>query len=311
MTKGENGVWSLTVGPLKPGIYDYTFDIDGVVNTDPSSPFVFGNRQGSRGYVEVPGPKGQPRSDEWRDVPHGSVNMHWYISSAAEGARRRAHVYTPPDYYKNAEKKYPAMYLLHGSGDNDSHWMWVGRANVIADNLIADGKAKPMIIVMPDGHVPLPVSQEQDRANRWSRSREAFEKDLLSDVMPLVESAYRVLPGRENRAIVGLSMGGGQSLYVGLNNIDKFAWVGGFSSAARGMEPVVAKLAADSEGVNKKLKLLWIGIGKNDFLLEENHNFIKSLKDNKINHIYNETEGVHQWSVWRLYLSEFMPLIFR
>ena len=311
MTKDDKGVWSITVGPLKPGIYDYQFDVDGLNITDPASPYVFGNRQGSRGYVEVPGTPGKPRHDEWRNVPHGAVTIHWYPSEAAGGELRRVHVYTPPEYFKDTTKKYPVMYLLHGMGDNDSHWMWMGRANTVADNLLADHKAVPMIIVMPDGHVRVPNRENETDSERRSRAGQGFEKDLLEAVIPLVESNYRILADREHRAIVGLSMGGGQSLGVGLNHLDTFAWVGGFSSAARGLDSALSKLKADPADANNKLKLLWIAIGKDDFLLKQNQELIESLKAIGIKHTYQETEGSHQWSVWRLYLSEFMPLLFR
>src|SRR5262249_20455665 len=212
MAKGENGVWTVTIGPVQPGIYDYDFQVDGLTITDPSSTHVFNNRQGSRGYVEVPGPKGKPRIDEWRDVPHGSVTSEWY-TSAANGSRRRLHVYTPPGYAKETARVYPVVYLLHGSGDNDSHWTLLGQANAIADNLIAENKAVPMIIVMPDGHVAGPGG-----GAARPQSRQAFEKDLLESVIPLIESNYHVEMDPAHRAIVGLSMGGGQSLGVGLGH---------------------------------------------------------------------------------------------
>lgn len=311
LTKGDDGVWSLTVGPLPPGIYDYYINIDGAHNTDFSSPWVFNNRRGSRGYVEVPGPQGKPRMDEWRDVPHGAVTMQWYKSQAADGALRRIHVYTPPDYWKNASAEYPIVYLFHGSGDNDSHWMAIGRANVIADNLIAEGRMAPMIIVMPDGHVPVAPHENETRDAFRLRANEAFEKDVLNDVMPLVETSFRVKKDRSNRAVAGLSMGGGQSLRVGLNNLDRFAWIGAFSASARGMDSIVSKLSADVKSTNEKIKTLWIAIGKEDFLLQANHEFVQMLKDKQIAHQYQETEGRHQWSVWRRYLAEFLPLLFR
>jgi len=311
MKKGEDGVWSLTLGPLLPGIYDYTFNVDGLTITDPSSPHVFGNRRGSRGYLEIPGPAGQPRHDEWRDVPHGSVDIHWYSSAPADGIRRRVHVYTPPGYHQNPSKKYPVMLLLHGMGDNDSHWMQLGQANVVADNLIADSKAKPMLIVMPDGHVNLPPKENEDFRARYRRSRPAFEKDVLEEIIPLVESNYRVKTGRENRAIVGLSMGGGQSLGIGLKNLDQFAWIGGFSSAPWDLNETLSQLGEDSKKTNERIELLWIAIGKDDFLLERNHDFIEALKKQNIEHVYKETAGTHQWSLWRRYLSQFMPLIFK
>jgi enterochelin esterase-like enzyme len=310
MTKDANGVWTATIGPVAPGIYDYGFNVDGVAMTDPGSTHVFGNRNGSRGYVEVPGPKDKPRHDEWRDVPHGSVAMHWYQSTAS-GGRRRVHVYTPPGYEKDSARKYPVVYLLHGSGDNDSHWTLLGQANVIADNLIADGKAVPMIIVMPDGHVSMPGTPAGGGGGaRGGQSRQAFEKDLLESVMPMIESSYRVKKDSNDRAIVGLSMGGGQSLSVGLGHLDKFAWVGAFSAAAPGND-VLNALKAAPEKSNQQLKLLWIGIGKDDQLLARNRTFDTALKDAKIQHDYQETAGGHRWSVWRLYLADFLPKLFR
>ena len=304
MTKDDKGVWSVTIGPVAPGIYDYDFQVDGLTITDPASKHVFGNREGSRGYLEVPGETGKPRFDEWREVPHGAVTAHWY-KSAANGTRRRIHVYTPPGYAKDSSKKYPVVYLLHGSGDNDSHWSLLGQANVIADNLIADEKAVPMIIVMPDGHV-LP----QGGAARGQQSRQGFEKDLLESVIPLVESEYRVETDAQHRAIVGLSMGGGQSLGVGLTHMDKFAWIGAFSAAAPGPE-ILKALKDDPKKANDQLKLLWIGIGKDDFLLARNHTFEAALKEATINHQYHETAGGHRWGVWRMYLNDFLPLLFR
>ncbi len=301
MRKDEQGVWSLTVGPVAPGIYDAAFDVDGLRITDPLSPNVFSNRQGSRGYVEVPGPAGHPRHDEWRDVPHGTVSIHWY-TSAATGTRRRVHVYAPPGYHQEAAARYPVLYLLHGSGDNDSHWTLLGRANVIADNLLADGRAVPMLIVMPDGHA---ANRERERG------RELFEKDLLESVVPLVESTYRVQADPQHRGIVGLSMGGGQSIGVGLGQLGQFVWIGAFSAAVSGQDPVLAGLRADPNAANQKLKLLWIGIGKDDFLLARNREFVKILEELKIRHTYQETDGRHAWGVWRGYLAEFLPLLFR
>jgi enterochelin esterase family protein len=309
MSKGDDGVWSVTVGPLPPGIYDYTFNVDGLSITDPSSTNVFGNRRGSRGFVEVPGPKGQPRHDEWREVPHGTVTLHWYDSSASSG-RRRLHVYTPPGYGKQLDRKYPVLYLLHGSGDNDTHWMHIGRANVIADNLLADGKTEPMLIVMPDGHVrerPPGMPDEKTRAEL----RRAFEKDLLGHVVPLIESNYRVRTNSASRAIAGLSMGSGQSLYVGLGHTAEFAWIGGFSGALRADDPVLGELRATPAKANERLKLLWLAIGKEDRGLENKRELSAALKEMGVRHEYQETDGAHRWSVWRRYLAEFLPRLFR
>jgi len=304
MVKGGDGVWTATVGPLPPGIYDYTFNIDGVSITDPLSPHVFGNRRGSRGYVEVPGAPGKPRHDEWRPVPHGTVAIHWY-DSAASGSRRRVHVYTPPGYAKD-DRKLPVLYLLHGSGDNDSHWMHIGRANVVADNLLADGKAQPMIIVMPDGHVRERPPGAVDEKTRME-IRAAFEKDLFEHVIPLVESSYRVRTDAAGRAIAGLSMGSAQSLTVGLSHTDRFAWIGAFSGAVGKDDPAVTGLTVEATG---RLKLLWLAIGKDDTGLARKRELSAALKEKNVAHEYRETDGAHRWSVWRLYLSEFLPRLF-
>jgi enterochelin esterase family protein len=304
----DSGVWSLTVGPVPPGIYEYQFEVDGVKIADPANPNVFGNRQGPRQFVEVPGPAGHPRPDEWRDVPHGTVAIHWYTSKATD-ARRRVHVYTPPGYEQETGKHYPVLYLLHGSGDNDSHWMLLGRANVIADTLIADKQAVPMIIVMPDGHVADPA-RERESGNR-NLGRQLFQKDLLESVLPLVEADYRVLPDAQHRGIIGLSMGGGQSISVGLTHMDQFAWVGALSAAVSGNDPALAALRSDPNAANQKLKCLWLAIGKNDFLLKRNKEFIKTLDELKIHYTYQEPDGGHTWSFWRARLTEFLPLLFR
>ena len=305
-TKGENGVWTLTVSPLPPGIYEYAFDVDGVSMADPSSPNVVGNVRGARGTVEVPGPAGSPRHDEWRPTAHGSVTMHWYDSKAT-GTRRRVHVYTPPGYSAST-KKYPVLYLLHGAGDNDAHWAALGRANVIADNLLADGKMTPMVIAMTDGHAYRPQQGEQGGREK---ALKMFEDDLLGDVVPLVEKGYRVETGRDRRAIAGLSMGGAQTLNVGLGHADRFAWIGAFSAAVIGVDAKVTALAANAAAFNKGSRLLWLRIGKDDFLLQQNRTLVESLKKAGIVHEYEEVEGAHMWGVWRTALADFLPRLFK
>ena len=226
--------------------------------------------------------------------PHGSLTLHWYDSKATS-TRRRVHVYTPPGYGAST-KKYPVLYLLHGAGDNDAHWAQLGRANVIADNLLADGKLTPMVIVMTDGHAYRPQPGEQGGREK---ALKMFEDDLLGDVVPLVEKAYRVDTTRERRAIAGLSMGGAQSLNVGLGHADRFAWIGAFSAATMGVDTKVAALAANAAAFNKGSRLLWLRIGKDDFLLQQNRALVDSLKKAGIVHEYEEIEGAHMWGVWR------------
>jgi enterochelin esterase-like enzyme len=311
LLRGPDGVWALTIGPLPPGLYDYLFDVDGVVVVDPANPRVVGNVRGSRSMVEVPGPAGQPRADEWREVPHGTVATHWYESKVT-GWRRRMHVYTPPGYDPAGATRYPVLYLLHGNSGHDAQWIELGRANVIADNLIADGKTLPMLIVTPDGHPersPSGTVSPDQRAQKF----DLFEDDLLKEVVPLVERSYRVASDSEHRAIAGLSMGGGQSLRMGLHHGESFAWIGGFSSslgAALSLVPAAGEAAA---AFNARTRLLWFRAGGDDFetLLKINRDFDQRLKAAGIRHEYVETGGMHMWSVWRQYLADFMPRLFR
>jgi enterochelin esterase family protein len=308
LARGANGVWTVTVGPLPPGIYDYTFDVDGVVTVDPVNGEVVGNTRGSRGLVEIPGPPGQPRHDEWREVPHGAVTVHWYDSKVT-GSRRRVHVYTPPGYEAAASRRYPALYLLHGASGHDGQWTQIGRANVIADNLVADGKAVPMVIVMPDGHAYRPPPGTPDAEKLRT---ERFEGDLLQEVIPLVERVYHVDPDRQQRAIAGLSMGGGQALAAALRHGDRFAWMGGFSSSLGWALPLVPASGEAAAALNARTRLLWIRIGTDDYasLVKLHRQFIADLKAAGVRYEYLETDGAHMWSVWRRYLADFLPRLF-
>ena len=305
MTLEADSVWRFTIGPLPPGVYDYWFDLDKLRVTDPMGRNVFGQRQGARDFFEIPGPPGQPRHDEWRDVPHGAVTVHWYPSTATE-EQRRAHVYTPPGYYENSNQTYPVLYLLHGAGDDDGIWTTLGRAHVILDNLIADGNAVPMVVVMPDG---MPGFSGGMSRGRMPGMHEVFEDDVLNHLMPYIDARYRVRTDRGGRAIAGLSMGGGQSLSIGLGHLDHFAWIGAFSSATFRLGPVLDGLTSAS--VNEQLELLWLAIGKDDFLLNAHNQFIARLEAGNIAHEYHETEGYHMWSVWRGYLAEFVPRLWK
>jgi len=250
--------------------------------------------------VDVPGDP--PRLHEYQNVPHGTVRLHEYESKAL-GRRRPLRVYTPPGYDQDPAAKLPVLYLFHGSGDNEATWTSFGHAHLIADNLLAQGKAKAMIIVMTDGHA---VVGPEARA----KNVEMFGRDLLEDVMPFVEANYRTKADRESRAIVGLSMGGGQSLTVGLNHLDRFAWVGGFSAAINNPEGTVASALADPSATNAKLRLLWIACGKDDGLVKNAQALSDVLTKKEIRHDLKITEGNHSWPVWRKYLGEFLPLLF-
>ena len=304
--RGESGVWSLTVGPVPPAIYSYTLLLDGVRVLDPHNTTVKRWSGGNASMVEVPAEA--PTPYDLRNVPHGSVHAHYYASEAG-GPNRRLLVYTPPDYFGEVEKHYPVLYLLHGSGDDETAWTEVGKANLILDNLIASGSAEPMLVVMPNGH---PVPWARRRRGIGSDNTERFRNDLIQGAMPLVESLYRVKRGKAHTAITGLSMGGGQSLYCAATGLDHFAWVGAFSAAAPAPDSDPAQsLLADPDRTNASLNVLWIAIGRDDFLLDRNQAFKAALDEAGIDHRYKLTAGGHSWPVWRDYLAEFAPLLFR
>jgi enterochelin esterase family protein len=263
---------------------------------DPGNPWIKPQREPRTSILQIVGEP--PKIWDFQDVPHGTVHQHTYRSKSV-GRLRELAVYVPPGYEKSS-KKYPLLFLQHGSGDNQATWVTHGKAHWIIDNLIAEKKAEPMVVVMMDGHAGTP--------GLGGNNTELFEKDLLNDVLPFIEENYRVKKGPENRGIVGLSMGGGQSLTIGLNHLDKFAWVGGFSSATPNKETVQKTL--NDPGANKKLKLLWIACGKDDFLLKRNEEFIALLDEHKINHDWELTAGNHSWPVWRDYLAMFIPRLF-
>jgi len=295
MTAGADGVWTVTAAPLEADIYSYKFNVDGAGVPDPANPSL---KTGYNGYDSVFEIAASP-ANSWdlQAVPHGTVHRHVYASKVIGDTRDFA-VYTPPGY-ETSGTRYPVLYLLHGSGDLATSWALHGRANVILDNLVAAGKAKPMIVVMPFGHS---VSRtETDRTKNTTN----FAADLLENVIPTVEKAYRVETSKASRAIAGLSMGGGQSLYTGLTNIDKFDYVVAFSASI----PSAEQLPPAS--IKAPAKLFWIGIGKDDFLLERNQAFEKTLNDQNVRHTYKITDGSHNWRVWRRYLTEVAPMLFR
>ncbi len=315
MTKDESGVWTITVGPLPPEIWIYNFRVHGVDVVDPSNPAIKPTPPGQTmsSFVEVPGDG--PAFYDARPVPHGEVHMVLYESKAM-GVTRWLWIYTPPGY-DQSRRRYPVLYLLHGNGENQSGWVINGRANIILDNLIAEGKALPMIVVMPQGHALQgagvgPLVRIPGETGMFS---ERFPKDLLGDVIPLVERNYRVIADADHRAIAGLSMGGGQALSIGLENLDLFHWILGFSSAVGGaflnMERTLEKFLADPPAANRKLKLLWVSCGKQDFLYKSNREFAETLKSRGIKLTYKETEGTHVWSVWRHNLYETAQMLFK
>lgn len=311
LTKNDQGVWSTTLGPLRPDYYTYTMTVDGVRTMDPKNPVIKQGISSLENVMMVPGT--EMAFEENRAVPHGEVRDVWYQSSTL-GMARRMHVYTPPGYEKG-NTKYPVFYLLHGGGDDDSGWNSIGKASFILDNLIADGKAKPMIVVMPNGSMPMPASSGMPNPQAMNRMREQFTSELLKDIMPNVEKTYRTQTTSENRAIAGLSMGGFQTLDVILTHPELFNYVGVFSSgffgaAADEADAKYAK-ALNDPSFNKGKKLFWIGIGKDDFVMESNKKTLALLDKHNIKYQYKESSGGHTWINWRQYLNEYAPMLFR
>jgi enterochelin esterase-like enzyme len=315
MTKGEDGVWTATLGPLPPEIWSYNFRIQGVEITDPSNPAIKPVPPGfaMSSFVEVPGDA--PAFYDSKPVPHGEVRMVLYESKTM-GVTRWLWIYTPPNYDRS-RAKYPVLYLLHGNGEAQNGWVMNGRANIILDNLIADKKAQPMIMVMPQGHALQganlgPLVRITGETDMFSKR---FSPDLLQDVIPLVERSYRVYADADHRAIAGLSMGGGQALSIGLTNPDLFHYILGFSAAVGGpfmnAEAEFSMALAKPDILNSKLRLLWVGCGKQDFLYQANRQFIDLLKNKGVKVLYHETEGSHVWGVWRNYLNETAPMLFK
>ena len=242
--------------------------------------------------------------DDVRPVPHGIVNTHVYESKSV-GAVRRLYSYIPPGY-EGGKKKYPVLYLLHGSEDDESVWTSVGHANLIMDNLLAERKAKPAIIVMPFGHVPMSCGKGDHGTNHTSNTK-LFEEDLLKEVIPLVEATYPVYKNAKHRAIAGLSMGGGQSLNIGPSHPEIFSWVGAFSMGITRSSEINFRTLIQS---GKQLKLIWIACGRQDCLFNGSRKLSAWLTKNKIHHVFHPTTGIHTWQLWRSYLNDFLPLLF-
>ena len=300
-----DGVWSVTVGPLPPGTFRYNFLVDGAIVSDPRNPNVSQSLSLVRGMVSIPGLDYQ----DLQDVPHGAVATVWYQSKAL-GTLRRMHIYTPPGY-ETGKIKYPVFYLLHGAMDTDDCWPTVGRANTIMDNLIAAGQAKPMIVAMPAGH----TQSTFQFGDRSALTRHNFEKDFEQDIVPYVESHYRVLSGRNNRAIAGLSMGGSQTLNVALTHPDEFAYIGVFSSGwiLQNPEDIEKEFATglnDDRG-KKGIKVFWFATGKDDGLLSTTQSTVELLKKHGFNVEFQETAGLHNFINWRDYLHQFAPRLFK
>ncbi len=322
MQKNDQGIWTATTDPLKPDIYTYSFSVDGATFMDPSNPLLksaYGNA--GQSMVRVPGP------DAWEPAegPRGSVT-HRFFKSAIIGDERDFYVYTPPNYDANRRDPYPVLFLLHGLGDDAAGWLNVGAANTILDNLINQGKAKPMIMVNTLGY----GTSDGPAGAMGATMIPAFAKSLVEEVLPEVEKSYRVSKDRNQRAIAGLSMGGAESLYIGLNYLDRFAYIGSFSgafvmwpranSAAAGRGAPQSMDAADFEKnfpnvgakTNSQLRLVWIACGLDDNLNNVNRQFKVWLKSKDVQFTDVEVPGyAHVWPLWRQNLTELAPLLFQ
>jgi enterochelin esterase-like enzyme len=311
MTKADDGTWSVTVGPLRPAIYYYVFNVDGVRALDPANPLSTTNdRTDGQSMFEVKGDK--PAPYDYQPVPHGEVRIDYYQSKKFD-APQMVWVYTPPGY-DTSTQKYPALYLLHGAGDTEAGWVVVGRANLILDNLIAEGKAKPMIVVMPYGRAGRSAGIEASAMplTRQEAGGSMFPNDVVEDVIPFAEKQYRISSQADDRAIAGLSMGGNQTLEIGLTHLDLFHYIGAFSPViGGGAEELFKTTFADPAASNKKLKLFHIYIGKEDTLFQSNVTFDALLTKHQIKHSFIQTEEWHVWRNWRDYLADFAPQIFR
>lgn len=312
MIKGADGVWELTTKPLDSELYMYLFEVDGVATIDPNNPYVYRDFATICNIFIV----GNGQADLYavNDVPHGSLTHRWYDSPGL-GMKRRINIYTPPGY-ETSVKRYPVLYLLHGFGGDEDEWVNFGRATQIMDNLIAQGKAEPMIVVMPNGHTAMEAAPGESSMGFYKPSREKDRADVpgafidnFKEIIDFVESNYRVIPDMEHRAIAGLSMGGGHAINISRTYENTFDYVGVFSSAANGDAEFDASL---KKQFDNGLKLYWIGIGREDYLvLENNKKFRAKLDSMGLHYSYMESDWGHVWKCWRLYLSEFVPLLFK
>jgi enterochelin esterase-like enzyme len=309
LVKDDSGLWTITVGPLKPETYGYNFIIDGVKVTDPGN--VLSKRDGIKVFsvLLIPGKESELYAPN--DIPHGTIHQVWYDSPTL-GLYRRMYVYTPPGYEKSTQS-YPVLYLLHGGTIDEEAWTTLGKANDIMDNLIAQGKATPMIIVMPNGNPDQAASPGATMLNGSSSgivTNGLFEKSLVNDIIPFVEATYRVKANKENRAIAGLSMGGGHTQRITFDNPGMFDYIGVFSSGLRSITPETEKQLKALKESNPKL--YWLGAGVDDPLAYTGtKNLAEVIKKYGFTTIFRESAGGHTWTNWRVYLSEMAPLLFK
>ncbi len=318
LTKNEKGIWSFTSESLSPELYSYSFIVDGFTTTDPNNPFLIRDVASVTNILII----GGQQADLYKvnDVPHGSVTRRWYDSPGLK-MDRRITIYTPPGY-ETSKENYPVLYLLHGAGGDEEAWIALGRTAQIMDNLIAQGKVTPMIVVMPNGNVTQDAAPGEGSDGFYKPQFMApqtmngtYEANFM-DILKFVEGNYRVQADKAHRAIAGLSMGGFHSFHISRFYPNTFDYVGLFSAALMPREDASGKVYSDIDGTLKTqmdngYKLYWIGIGKDDFLYEANTKFRKKLDDMGMKYTYMETDGGHIWRNWRIYLSEIAPLLFK
>ncbi len=326
MIKGGDGFWEVTTKPLLPGFHYYAISVDGFVSNDPGSRVFFAARREVSG-LEVPGPESEFFAV--KNVPHGTVRTEWYLSKTT-GGTRRIFVYTPPDYDQSTAR-YPVLYLQHGYGEDEAGWSNQGHENFILDNLIAAGKSRPMIVVNENGlagvnydppappqagsaSTPAPSSSAAAVSRFFMDERyTTLDRIVLTELIPFIDSRFRSLPDRDHRALAGLSMGGAQALRIGLNHLDQFAYLGAFSPAIAITDTTrdYDGILSDPSRINRQLRLLWIGIGSDDFLLAPVKQSHEILRKAGINHVWVDGGGAHVWTVWRKYLADFAPRLFQ
>jgi enterochelin esterase-like enzyme len=317
MTKDDKGLWTYTTEVMEPEFYGYAFQVDGLRVNDPNNAFVSRDISTLTNLFLVGG--GQAELYKVNSVPHGSLTRRWY-DSPGNDMKRRVTIYTPPGY-ESASDSYPVLYLLHGAGGDEEAWIELGRVTQILDNLIAQGKAKPMIVVMPNGNVIQDAAPGQGTDGYYKpqfmvpKTMDGTYEDTFMDIVNFVESSYRVKADKAHRAVAGLSMGGYHSLHISRYYPNTFDYVGLFSAAILPNQNATAKVYQDMDETLKKqmengYKLYWIGIGKTDFLYRANTSYKKKLEAIGMPFTYRESEGGHIWKNWRVYLSEFVPQLF-
>jgi len=297
MTKDTAGIWSVTVPPVEPDIYPYSFWVDSVQIADPNNTRIFANERFKRSIVDVPGDK--PLVHALKNVPHGKIHYRYYTSKTL-GVTRPLLVYTPPGFKADGKTKYPVLYLIHGGSDTEETWTKVGRAHLIADNLIAEGKAQPMIIVMPYGNVrPSPMSD--------------FTPDVVKDILPFVEANYPVYTDSKHRAVAGFSVGGGQTLNIGLTNPDKFAYVCSYApyTATEEFKKNFTNWSPDANKINSQLKLFTVSVGTEDFLYEPVKQNLAMFEEKKVKVKSYIVPGGHTWMNCKQYLATTLQEIFK